>query len=296
MNTILICTKCGKNLNFQSHKYVCESCCVSYLVVDGIPSFIANNHTADGFDTETLNFLSKIEKDHFWHKGRREIIYQMIKEHDQKEVKNDLVMLELGCGNGSITRYLKSKNINIEGSDISLDGLRFCRRRVDVPLYQVDVRKTPFSSNSYDIVGLFDVIEHLDDDIAALKEAYRICKKNGFVIITVPANEFLWSYFDTISGHKRRYSKDGLISKVREAGFRIEKVSFFMFFLAPIFLAARRFNFLGGSKNKKNSQLSELKIIPIINELFLMFLMLEKVILKKFDLPFGSSIICVARK
>lgn len=292
----LICVKCGKKINFQSDRYICEFCGASYSVIDNIPSFIKHGYFGDGFDPEMLDLLSKIEREHFWHKGRREIIHEMIKQYGKKTAKNNLTMLELGCGNGNIVQYLKKKAINIEGADISLAGLKSCKKEADIPLYQVDILRTPFCSDSYDIVGLFDIIEHLDDDVAALKEAYRICKKNGIVIITVPANSLPWSYFDDISGHKRRYSKDDLISKIKETGFRIEKISFFMFFLSSFLLIFRQFNFFGGKNHKKLAQLSELKIIPIINELFLIFLKLENLILKKFDLPFGSSIICVARK
>jgi SAM-dependent methyltransferase len=247
------------------------------------------------FDEELCKSLFEMEKKHFWHIGRKEMIWKMLDLFSGNK-KNTLKMIEIGCGNGNILEYLKTKGINIEGADTSLPALNFCKTRVDAPLYRIDPEKEalPFRDESYDIIGLFDVVEHIEKDQALLDEAYRISKKEGRIIITVPANKYLWSYFDILSGHKRRYSKNDLASKLEKAGFKIEKISYYMFFLFPFMLLRKLTS--SGNKNKKFNALAETKTLPVINDIFLAILRLENILLPKFNLPFGSSIICIAKK
>lgn len=297
MNNKFICPNCAKNLEFTKNKYSCLMCGASYQIKNGIVSFADNNCEKNNFDDNLCKSLFEMEKEHFWHKGRKEIIWQIL-NYFTKEKINTLKMLDIGCGNGNITRFLKTKGINMEGADASLSALNFCKKRADIPLYQIDPKKQtlPFLSENYDIVGLFDVLEHIEKDQSLLNEVFRICKKKGKIIITVPANEYLWSYFDIISGHKRRYSKNNLAAKMEKAGFKIEKISFYMFFLLP-FIFFRKLEFLANkNKNGRFDSLPEIKTFPIINDLFFLILKLEKKLLLRLDLPFGSSIICIAKK
>lgn len=296
MSRNLICPKCKRGIQLKSNSYYCSNCNIFYSIRNGIPCFVDKNYRGDGFSPENLRFLSGMEEKYFWHKGRREIIYQIIKDWAGDKISN-LRMLELGCGNGNILQYLKKKGIDVEGGDISFEGLVFCKKIVDIPLCQIDALNTPFVSESYDIVGLFDIMEHLADDQLLLREAYRICKKGGLIIVTVPAYKSLWSYFDEISGHKRRYSKKELVSKLQKAGFKAKKISYYMFFLFPLYWAFRKLNISKkDSKSIAPSKLTEQKYIPVVNSLFLLFLRIEKWLLKKIDLPFGASLICVAKK
>ncbi len=196
-----------------------------------------------------------------------------------------------------MSAILKSKGVNIEGGDLFLEALQFCRKRVDVPLYQLDALNTPFADEQYDVVGLFDVIEHIDDDEAVLKEAYRICKPGGRVILTVPAHKWLWSYFDVMSCHKRRYSKKELRQKLQRAGFTVEKVSFYVFFLFPVFFLYRAVeNMRSANNNKELSSRAEVQTIPLINRVFLAILRLEKLLIRNTNLPLGTSLVAVARR
>ena len=295
MNKNLICLDCKKSLRLEKDEYVCTNCKSSYPVLDGIPCFVKNNDA--GFDAETYKLLYGMEKKHFWHVGRKEIIYETLKSCLKDRI-NNIKMLELGCGNGSVLQYLNQRGIDIEGADISIEGLKFCKFNIQVPFYQVNAARTPFAQESYDVVGLFDVIEHVQDDQSLLNEIFRICRKDGRVIITVPANKSLWSYYDTLAeGHKRRYAKNELIEKLNSAGFKIEKISFFLFFLFPPYWIFRKLSILG-SRNKKHElkNLLETKTIPVLNSIFLTLLRIEKKLLGKINLPFGVSLICVAQK
>jgi len=164
-------------------------------------------------------------------------------------------------------------------------------------LYQLDALNTPFADGQYDVVGLFDVIEHISDDKAVLREMYRICKPGGRIILTVPANKWLWSYFDVSSCHKRRYSKKELYQKLQRAGFVVEKVSFYVFFLFPMFFLYRALrNMRCSFDDEELSSGVEAQTIPLINEIFLSALRLEKLLIKHINLPIGTSLVAIARK
>lgn len=295
MNKKFICPNCSKDLEFAENIFFCSTCGNSYQVKNNIISFTDNACKENNFDENLCESLFEMEKKHFWHTGRKEIIWQTLNLF-AKEEKNKLKMLDFGCGNGIVSQYLRTKGVNIDGVDTSLPALNFCRKRADIPLFQIDPEKQtlPFSSESYDIVGLFDVLEHIEKDQTLLNEIHRVCKKEGRIIITVPANKYIWSYFDDLSGHKRRYSKKELALKLEKAGFKIERISFYMLFLLP-FMFFRKIEF-SLKKKKRFDTLLEIKTIPVVNEIFLLILKLEKKLLLKYNLPFGSSIICIAKK
>ena len=291
----LICPKCHQSINRKNNKYLCNNCMRVYPIYDGIPSFTTTSPEEDNFNKEHFEFLFDMEQHHFWYTGRREIIHALLQQMYHNRL-SDIAMIEIGCGNGNALQFLKSKGINIEGGDLFLEALQFCRRRVDVPLYQLDALSTPFASEQYDVVGLFDVIEHIDDDEAVLKEIHRICKPGGRIILTVPANKWLWSYFDVMFCHRRRYSKKELYQKLQRAGFVVERISFFVLFLFPLLFLYRGFRKIRSKAIDNLSLLTEAQTIPLINEIFLSILRLEKLLIKHMNLPIGTSIIAIARK
>jgi len=292
----LICPICHQTISRSDNKYLCGNCASVYPIYDDIPSFTATSAEEDNFNKENFEFLFEMEQNHFWHVGRREIIHALLQQIYRDRL-SDITMIEIGCGNGSVLQFLKSKGINIEGGDLFLEALQFCRKRVDVPLYQLEALNTPFADSQYDVVGVFDVIEHIDDDEEILKEMYRICKSGGRIILTVPANKWLWSYFDVISCHKRRYSKKELYQKLQCAGFVVEKISFYVFLLFPIFFLYRMFRDMRCySDDEKLSSGVESYTIPLINEIFLGVLRLEKLLINHINLPIGTSLVAIARK
>lgn len=295
MKKIFICPNCAKNLEFAADKYFCPVCGGTYRMENGIIFFAGSDCEKNNFDGDLCGALFEMEKKHFWHTGRKEMVWQMLRRFIKGKASN-LKMLDFGCGNGNISYYLRTKGINVEGAETSLSALNFCKIRADIPLYLIDPEKQtlPFPSESYDIVGLFDVLEHVGKDQLLLEEIFRICRKGGRVIVTVPANEYLWSYFDVISGHKRRYSKIDLVQKLEKTGFKTEKISFYMFFLLP-FMYLRKFRFFKKNNDRFDS-LAEAKTFPVINDIFLLILRLENLLLRKIDLPFGSSLVCIAVK
>ena len=294
----LYCPRCKDALVAMSDKYFCQNCAHFYPILDGIPSLVDENTIVnmDSFDASAFEFLFEMERKHFWHVGRREIILDVI-ERDVPKLQN-IRMLEIGCGNGSVLAFLKQNGIDIEGGDIFLEGLRFCRQRTSsVALYQIDALSLPFN-NDYEVIGIFDVLEHIEDDEKVLAEINRALKAGGKLILTVPVHKFLWSRHDEASHHKRRYSRMELVTKLEQSGFAVEKVSYYMFFLFPLLAVIRLIGKYGKRRSavKMGSTPLELKTVPVVNEVFLGLLRLERFLLRYFNLPFGTSLMFLARK
>jgi len=291
----VICPKCHQSISKKNDKYHCDKCASVFPIYDDISSFTSTSAEEGSFNKDNFEFLFEMEQRHFWHVGRREIICVLLKQIYHEDV-SDVAMIEIGCGNGSVLQFLANKGMNIEGADLFLEALQFCRKRTGVPLYQLNALNTPFADEQYDVVGLFDVIEHIDDDEAVLREMYRICKPGGRIILTVPANKRLWSYFDVMSHHKRRYGKKELYQKLQCAGFVIEKISFYVFFLLPVLFFYRLLSLRRPPGEMDLSSRAEVQTIPLINEIFLSALRLERLLIKRLNLPLGTSLVAIARK
>ena len=296
MQKVLYCPKCRGALDKSSDKYFCRACHIRYPVVDGIPSFVEKEGKVNSFDPKIFEFLFKMEQKHFWQVGRRELILDVLKRNVPHLANS--TMLEIGCGNGNVLAHLKSSGISIAGMDILMEGLRFCRQRSSsVDLYQADILSLPFLNN-WDIIGVFDVLEHISEDEAALREVNRALKPAGYLILTVPAHKFLWSHHDRIANHVRRYDKSELATKLRHSGFSIKKISYYVSSLFPILAAIRMSNKLFDKRNINRTidEAIEVKTIPVINETFLQLIRFETWLIRYFSLPVGASLIALAEK
>jgi 2-polyprenyl-3-methyl-5-hydroxy-6-metoxy-1,4-benzoquinol methylase len=293
----LYCPQCKVALSVQGTAYTCSKCARKYSAVDGFPSFVDQAVAGDSFNAAIFESLFEMEQKHFWHVGRKELILDVLKRNVPGLY--NVKMLEVGCGNGSVLDYLKGNNINVEGCDLFLEGLKFCRQRTgEVPLYQVDVLAIPFKEE-YDVIGLFDVLEHIEDDAKTLSEINTALKPRGYLVLTVPAYQFLWSHHDETSHHRRRYNKKDLVAKLEQCGYTVDKVTYFMFFLYPVLAATRLLSkVFRKEKQEKDEAMTSLesKTVPVINDIFLALLRMEKYLVRNMDLPFGSSLIVVARR
>jgi len=150
----------------------------------------------------------------------------------------------------------------------------------------------PFADEAYDVVTALDVVEHLDDDIAGLKEMYRVLKKGGKTLIFVPAFMWLWGVQDDVSHHRIRYTKKQIIERLKKAGFTINRATYANWtFFAPI-LAGRTLMRLTGIKPESENNVN----ISALNGVFGRLFGAERIWLKNFNFPFGVSIVIVANK
>lgn len=241
-------------------------------------------------NNEEIKTLNELEKYYWWHVGRSKILETFL---ENMSLPKEAKILDVGCGTGETTRFLTNFG-EVWGVDISRKALEFCRRQGLENLRQGGACELPFDSRSFNLVAMLDVVEHVEDDSTALKEAYRVLAKGGWLLITVPALKYLWSDHDEALDHKRRYSKRELEVRIENAGFRIERLSYAITFLAlPIIVYRSLQKIFVQSSYPKTSYV----ILPSwLNTFFVFLLKIEAKLLKYVDLPFGVSLVCLARK
>lgn len=256
--------------------------------------------TRDSYDPRYFEPLFATEERHFWFVARNKVISALA----QKALagRTDQVhLLEVGCGTGNVLRELEKcfPGAALLGMDLFYEGLNLAQKRVHSPLVQADLAFPPYNKQ-FDLVGLFDVLEHIKEDNTVLDQLFRVVKPGGWLLITVPADPHLWSYFDVASHHVRRYTLDELDLKVKSAGFMIEFASPYIAATYPIVWLNRRSK--GNTGNVENASVhrqaeEELKIIPVVNDIFRGILGMEAAWLSRGNhLPFGSSLVMLARK
>lgn len=205
---------------------------------------------------------------------------------------------EIGCGTGAFLRSLSSEcSLELLGSEIYLRGLRSATAlSPNIEFIQLDATAIPFYEE-FDAIGAFDVIEHIDDDVAALHGIQQALKPGGRLILTVPQYQFLWGNLDEFVHHRRRYSRKELLRKLESAGFQVNYVTSFVFMLFPLMLVSRLFD----RKRKAQATLAEfdqqVRFNPIINRLFDWIMRIdEAMIARRWSLPWGGTLLVVAQK
>jgi SAM-dependent methyltransferase len=179
-----------------------------------------------------------------------------------------------------------------EGVDVSTEALDFCRTRGLQNVRQGEAEHLPYEDRSFDLVTGLDVVEHLDDDVAGLREMRRVLRLGGRALLFVPAFMFLWGVQDDISNHRRRYTIADLKKVVRQAGLEVELATYAnITFFAPI-LIGRLIMRLTGLRPTSENNLT----VGFLNGVLGRILGAEAAILRHFNFPFGVSIVCVARR
>jgi SAM-dependent methyltransferase len=247
--------------------------------------------------------LAAAEDRHFWFAARNRVIQAVFRKLVPTLAPGYRV-LEVGCGTGNVLRALVEvcRHGQLVGSELFEEALRRARRRVRCPLVQADVYRLPFAV-SFDLIGMFDVLEHLPDDGEALGEVYRQLHPGGRLVITVPAHPALWSHADDYAGHYRRYSPAGLRGALTRAGFRIDYLSHFMAPLVPLVWLRRRLARLlnrvgpGAGKSPRELALRDLTVVPVLNRCLAWLLAPEAPLLAGGRrLPIGTSLLAVATR
>jgi len=239
----------------------------------------------------TYAILYKVEETHWWYRGRRRILSYFIGQVCDHVKGRRPQILDVGCGTGANLMMLGEFG-DAHGIDISLDALEFCRARGLKDVRHGAAEDLPFEEGAFDLVTALDVIEHLDDDLAGLREIRRVLRPDGRALLFVPAFMFLWGVQDDVSNHRRRYRKEELLKVVREAGFEIERATYanITFFL-PI-LIVRTFMRIFGIKTSTENNIG----MTSLNGTLGWILGSEATWLKHMNLPFGVSALCVARR
>jgi SAM-dependent methyltransferase len=256
----------------------------------------------DGYNPEFFSALFDVEDRHFWFTARNRAIAGVV-AHATQGLARGYRVLEVGCGTGYTLKMLEEvcSGGRVFGMDLYLEGLKFARRRTSAPLLQGRMEAPPFSTG-FNVVGMFDVLEHLADDRGALSRIRALLVPDGCFVVTVPAGRALWSRFDEESQHQRRYEADDLREKLVTAGFRVDYLTRFMATLYPIARAGRfvsdrvrRRRRMQG-RDEGSAVLDEIRIRPVINGVLSSVLAQEARLLERgWTLPMGTSLLAMAR-
>lgn len=255
----------------------------------------------------TYAIMDRVEDSHWWFVGRRAILVSFLSnivksfesrlsaaradgEAAKAGRQNTLRILDVGCGTGANLEML-SRFGQAEGVDISDEALEFCRLK-GLRVQKGLAENLPFDDESFEITTALDVVEHLDDDLAGLRELHRVTKSGGYSLIFVPAFMWLWGVQDDISNHRIRYTRHQIMGKLRNAGFEIERATYAnITFFAPI-LIGRWFMRLTGIKPESENNVNISALNGILGKIF----SAERYWLRNFNFPFGVSIVVIARK
>jgi len=190
-----------------------------------------------------------VDEQHWWYRGRRRIIRA---ELDQLPLPRDARILDAGCGSGRTLEELADYG-TVAGLELNPDAAQVARGRG----FEVEVgrlEELPWPSHTFELITCLDVIEHVPDDRAALRELRRVSRPGGWLLATVPAYQALWSYHDEANHHYRRYGRATLRAAVADAGWRLERMTSFNTLLFPpaavVRLAQRRLRRNGAAQDE----------------------------------------------
>jgi SAM-dependent methyltransferase/ribosomal protein S27AE len=298
------CPSCGA-VSTMSHdqelwppEWTCGACGASLPTARGFPSLApALDEAAEGIDLENFALLAEIEARNFWFLGRNEIIRWLIDKYAPRARR----ALEVGCGSGIALGAMRDAlpGAKIAGSELHSRGLEIARKRHggDVELFQMDARDARLS-DALDVIGAFDVLEHVAEDQEVLGEVARMLKSDGILIATVPQHPWMWSTSDDLAHHLRRYRRGELAAKARAAGLHPIYESSFVTLAFPMMAMSR---VLDRMRSRKLS-LAELcakqfQISDALNAILLSICKLEHWLRRAgVPLPFGGTQILVARR
>ncbi|MDO9253862.1 MAG: class I SAM-dependent methyltransferase [Bacteroidales bacterium] len=269
-----------------------------YTIIDGIRCYspeVASSY-ADypdgGFDlTET------IRENNFWVNSRNRLFKNIV--YNQMAPTGKTKLLEIGCGVGNfIQQIVENENLEITGSEIYLKGLMYAKKSLpNVNFIQFDVTQGEIGEE-FDLIVAFDVIEHIENDVAAISNINKMLYKGGSLIMTVPQHMFLWSKLDEIVKHKRRYSRGELVTKLQENGFDISYATSFLFVLFPLMLISRLLD--KGQDQDQSDEIAlgkRIKFPKVLNWIFDLFMRFDEALIRRgASLPFGGTLVIIARK
>ncbi|MDQ3639901.1 MAG: glycosyltransferase [Actinomycetota bacterium] len=238
-----------------------------------------------------FDVTAKVETHHWWFRAKRELLVQELRRVGAM----GSVAVDAGCGTGEVVRCLNQLPFEmVVGADLSLYALELARKEAALP--------TPLLASEAGVLGMrtgaaeclvtLDVLEHLDDDVAALREFARVVKPGGTIAVAVPAYAWAWSDHDVVLGHRRRYTRRGLLEVAERAGLVVQRCTYYHSWLVPLALAVRRTplrRLLRGEAEEASY------VNPRVNSLLSAVAAVERVACRFFDVPFGLSLMLVTR-
>ncbi|NGX50434.1 MAG: Ubiquinone biosynthesis O-methyltransferase [Chlamydiae bacterium] len=242
------------------------------------------------YDPDHLDRIEEAESHHFWFSSRREKICQAFDQFVEKDAR----ILEIGGGTGYIAEELARRGYQIELSDAASNGLLYAKKRGIKKLYQFDLYKPPFKE-AFDLICLFDVLEHLECEEEALNQIKSMLRPGGKIILTVPAHSWLWSRDDRIAGHKKRYTKRAMKRAFIHSGFKPLSLRYFFIFILPFLLLRRWIRKDRGTPLGKNDGL-KLTLPLWLSSFFRLLTKLEFFMDRLLPNLAGGSLLAIAKR
>ncbi len=284
---ILFCPTCKEGI-LSTRDGKCNRCGYEAIQHDGI--LVLDKSPTQDYPEDGAAASAEVDTTHFWYAARNRFIQQVLLSLKPQEIKGKFA--EFGCGNGYVMNAIEKAGWDVVGIDMHLQGLKIAQQRTGGTLICSRMEKVRFAQ-PLDAVGMFDLIEHLEDDLSAIRHAVAQLRQGGYLLITVPALQALWSKFDLVVGHKRRYDKNQLRRLIEISGLRILQLNYLFFFAVfPIWLQ----RLLTRSDNNSVANYVH-PPISILNNIFKWFSDIElKFMRHNISLPLGTSLIAVAQR
>lgn len=233
--------------------------------------------------------MEQYEDRHWWFIGRRRIVKSIL-DRFFKENRSSRI-LEIGCGTGGNLALLSSYG-QLTAVELNDDAIASATQRNVCPVLKGCLPEPLPITGNFDLICMLDVLEHIDKDTDSLAKVTTHMQSDGLLLITVPAYMFLWSSHDDIHHHKRRYTKSQLEKLIGNSGLKVVYSTYFNTLLFPLAYAAKLMNGLGG----RNRSLGVALPSAPVNRVLLRIFQLEIPLLKQVSLPFGVSVLIIARK
>lgn len=246
-------------------------------------------------ETELFERFFAVEDRHWWFVGRRRIVLDQVARYVRPGAgcrsgrpSHEPRILDVGCGTGGVLAHLGGLG-RACGIDPSPEAAGYCRER-GLPVALASGMELPFGDRAFDAVLALDVIEHVEDDVALLREARRVLRPGGVAVLTVPALPWLWSSHDDVNHHFRRYMRGTLEQAVCAAGMKPLKTSYYNALLLPLAVTRKVLHRMNGTGD-------HLETLPApVNTVLRGILSAERSVIRRWDIPLGASLVCTVRR
>ncbi len=286
-----VCLTCGHR--FDSNNWTCDKCGYRPEYVAGhiafAPELAKNNN---GYAPKYFEQVDGCIENSFWIKARKNLFLWAMRKYFPLADS----FLEIGCATGlNISHFREAfPKLKISGFELFTEGLSFVRNRIsDAFIFQADARRIPFDKE-FDVIGAFDVLEHVEQDTVVLGQMYQATRPGGGILVSVPQHPLLWSQRDEYLLHKRRYTRKEMVEKVRKAGFKIVRTTSFI----SLLFAGMIWDSLKNRRPNRNyNPLAEVQVGSATNATLTLFLSLERHLIKLgMSFPVGGSLFLVAKR
>ena len=238
-------------------------------------------------DRVVYDRMAEHDSTHWWYVARRDILHDYVARY--ADLPKDARILEIGCGTGHNLPMLQQFG-EVDAIEIDPAARAIASERLGKPAGDAPLPTLPgVDRASYDMVAVLDVIEHIGDDVAALRAMKACLKPGGKILIAVPAHQWMWSAHDVVNHHHRRYSKASLRKAIDAAGLEPRKFGYFNSLLFPLAAAARLAGRMTGRDDSDDSPPPK----PV-NKLFELVFRAERHMVGRLPMPIGLSILTLA--